>query len=60
MDDADWKDRFTEIAGYLEYDCGLPRKQAEYEARRLVQTEQTAYRKETEHLAAGKPAREGA
>lgn len=44
MDEADWKDRFDEIAGWLEYDCGLPRKQAEYQAKRNVETERRAFR----------------
>lgn len=45
MDEADWKDRFNEIAGWLEHDCSLPRKQAEYAAARCLNAERAAYRK---------------
>jgi hypothetical protein len=45
MTEDDWKDRFTEIAGWLEYDCGLPRKQAEYQAARNLSAERAAWRK---------------
>jgi hypothetical protein len=45
MTEDDWKDRFAEIAGWLEYDCGLPRKQAEYQAARNISVERAAWRK---------------
>ena len=45
MTESDWKDRFDEIAGWLEFDCGLPRKQAEYQAARNLSAERAAWRK---------------
>lgn len=56
MDEQDWKDRFNEIAGWLEFDCGLPRQQAEYQAKRNLNAERAAYRMET---AAIEKARQG-
>lgn len=39
MDAEDWQIRFDEIAAWLEFDCGLPRKQAEYQAARNLNDE---------------------